>query len=59
MIVSYLESAFEMYLEDIEVCILVEGIRKADRLEASHGEEVGHHGGEARRETTLRDEAQL
>jgi hypothetical protein len=29
------------------------------RFKASHGEEVGHHGAEARRETGLSDETEL
>lgn len=33
--------------------------KKADRLETAHGEEVGHHGGEAGREAALCDEAEL
>lgn len=32
---------------------------EADRLEAAHGEQVGHHGGEAGREAALRDEAEF
>lgn len=54
-----IRDSFRMYFERKLNSETEEIEREADRLETPHGEEVGHHGGEAGREAALCDEAQF